>query len=233
MKPNITTAINTNTVAKCITKHRLIQQKTQADIANELNVSFQAVSKWERGICIPDLQKLVMLADIFQISLDEFFGRHVDNSEYNDENTAFKTAKHLIEARCNFDDISRLLNHLSNSQILQLGYIALKSKYKISEIRLLTDRLSNQERTEFAISAIQHKYSAKDILPLLDTLDSRQRCDVINTFTEYHHSFLGLENIIAELDEPHKNEAVRVALYNGCRLCDVGELINKITFGKD
>ena len=44
---------------------------TQEDLANRLNVSNQAVSKWEAGKCCPDIEILPELADFFGISIDE------------------------------------------------------------------------------------------------------------------------------------------------------------------
>ncbi len=49
------------------TQHNL----SQGDLANELNVSRQSISKWENGNSTPDLEKIVKLAEIFNISLDE------------------------------------------------------------------------------------------------------------------------------------------------------------------
>lgn len=48
---------------------------TQEALANRLEVSNQAVSKWESDQCCPDVMLLPRLADIFGISLDELFGR--------------------------------------------------------------------------------------------------------------------------------------------------------------
>lgn len=44
---------------------------TQEDLANTLNVSSQAVSKWENDLSIPDLPILIQMSDLFNISLDE------------------------------------------------------------------------------------------------------------------------------------------------------------------
>ncbi|MBQ3559030.1 MAG: helix-turn-helix transcriptional regulator [Agathobacter sp.] len=44
---------------------------TQKDIATHLNITDRAVSKWERGICAPDLALLEPLADILEISITE------------------------------------------------------------------------------------------------------------------------------------------------------------------
>ena len=47
------------------------QGLSQEDVAGKLGVSRQTVSKWESGQSYPDFQRLVLLADYFDISLDE------------------------------------------------------------------------------------------------------------------------------------------------------------------
>ena len=44
---------------------------TQEELAFKLNVSPQAVSKWENDLSIPDVTLLIALSDLFNISLDE------------------------------------------------------------------------------------------------------------------------------------------------------------------
>ncbi len=44
---------------------------SQGDIADALDVSRQSVSKWENNNAVPDLDKIVKLAEIFEVSLDE------------------------------------------------------------------------------------------------------------------------------------------------------------------
>lgn len=48
---------------------------SQGDLADALDVSRQSVSKWENNTAVPDLDKLIKLCDIFEISLDELAGR--------------------------------------------------------------------------------------------------------------------------------------------------------------
>ena len=43
---------------------------TQEELAEKLNVSRQSVSKWESGQSVPELEKLVALSEIFQVSTD-------------------------------------------------------------------------------------------------------------------------------------------------------------------
>ena len=44
---------------------------SQEELAGKLEVSRQSVSKWETGQSVPDLDKLIKLADLFGISVDE------------------------------------------------------------------------------------------------------------------------------------------------------------------
>lgn len=48
---------------------------TQNDIATKLNVSPQAISKWESDTSMPDISLLGDIADIFNVTIDELLGR--------------------------------------------------------------------------------------------------------------------------------------------------------------
>lgn len=52
---------------------------TQEKLAEYLNVSFQAVSKWETGAASPDLSMIVPLARLLDVTTDELFG--VDSNQ--------------------------------------------------------------------------------------------------------------------------------------------------------
>lgn len=52
-------------------KLRLEHNYTQEDIAKKIGISKQSVSKWELGKTYPDIDNLVMLSDIYGITIDE------------------------------------------------------------------------------------------------------------------------------------------------------------------
>lgn len=54
-----------------ISRLRTAHGMSQGDLAEALDVSRQSVSKWETGASVPELEKLVKLAQLFEISLDE------------------------------------------------------------------------------------------------------------------------------------------------------------------
>ena len=54
-----------------IVAYRKRSGMTQAKLAEQLNYSDKAVSKWERGESMPDVVTLVQLAELFEITVDE------------------------------------------------------------------------------------------------------------------------------------------------------------------
>ena len=65
---------NTMKTAKQIRAARIAQNMTQMNLADAMEVSYQAVSNWERGNSMPDISKLEQLCRILQITMDELLG---------------------------------------------------------------------------------------------------------------------------------------------------------------
>lgn len=57
---------------RVILRMRKAMGMTQNDFGKELNVTFQAVSKWENGLSLPDLNTISKMCKIFDITVDEF-----------------------------------------------------------------------------------------------------------------------------------------------------------------
>lgn len=58
-------------IGKFISENRKKLNMTQAELASKLNVTSQAVSKWENGRGIPDIEMLNSLSDIFQVDIKD------------------------------------------------------------------------------------------------------------------------------------------------------------------
>lgn len=43
---------------------------SQEQLAEKMGVSRQAVSKWESGICVPDIENIIALSELFEVSTD-------------------------------------------------------------------------------------------------------------------------------------------------------------------
>ncbi|MEE4194629.1 MAG: helix-turn-helix transcriptional regulator [Anaerolineae bacterium] len=79
---------------------------TQRQLARQLSVSHQAVSKWEQGAAVPDLETLIAMARLFGVSLDELtstdpvppvnFSREMDE-DFDEEEDEFEEEEEETE----------------------------------------------------------------------------------------------------------------------------------------
>ena len=83
--------------------YELRKQKglSQEELANRLNVSRQTVSKWEVGESTPDMEKLVAISELFDISLDELVLNKVSEKE--------DASEHIVKSELYSDIKERVL----------------------------------------------------------------------------------------------------------------------------
>ena len=73
--------INKNTFGEFLAAQRKEKGYTQKELAARLFVSDKAVSKWERGLSMPDISLLMPLADILDVTVTELLeGRKLDQT---------------------------------------------------------------------------------------------------------------------------------------------------------
>ena len=73
-----------STFQERLSKKRKEKKLTQAEVAEQLNVSFQAVSQWERGETSPDIDKLSEIANLYGVTIDWLIkGENVNSPEIN------------------------------------------------------------------------------------------------------------------------------------------------------
>lgn len=69
-----------------IYKLRTEKEMSQGDLADAMEVSRQSISKWETNGSVPELDKLVKLSEIFDVSLDELVtGKETEQQDKKDE----------------------------------------------------------------------------------------------------------------------------------------------------
>lgn len=80
---------------------KLRQEKniSQEDLAQELFISRQAISKWENGAVTPDLENLVKLSEILTVSLDELVKGEKRSSDNPEEYIEDDDSLHLLRER--------------------------------------------------------------------------------------------------------------------------------------
>lgn len=81
---------------------------TQKQIAEKLGMSDKSVSKWERGICLPDVSVYIELCDILKISINEFLA----GEDISEENIVKKSEDNLIQVTKDSKDKQKSLKRM-------------------------------------------------------------------------------------------------------------------------
>lgn len=86
-------------IANRLLQYRKQSKLSQEELAEKIGVSRQAVSKWERAEASPDTDNLILLAEVYGVTLDELLkGTTSGNSEQQpkpDENTTYVEDKRV------------------------------------------------------------------------------------------------------------------------------------------
>ncbi len=77
-----------------IIMHRKANGWSQEDFAEKLNVSRQAVSRWENGTALPDAQNILQISKLFQVTTDYLLN---DDYESDSDIPAVQTATNETE----------------------------------------------------------------------------------------------------------------------------------------
>jgi len=109
------------TIGSVIAKKRKELGLTQQKLAEQLNVSFQAVSKWENGTSVPDTLLLPRLAYVLQTSVDTIVGiKTVPITEYEKKYKGEKYYWGIIPNRLCYD-IMKLKPPVKPYKVLDIG----------------------------------------------------------------------------------------------------------------
>lgn len=73
------------TLGQKIFELRKAKNMTQLELANQLNITDKAVSKWERDISCPDINTFPKLAEILGVSVDELLQANANAKAEHDE----------------------------------------------------------------------------------------------------------------------------------------------------
>ena len=140
---------------------------TQEKLAQSLNVSFQAVSKWENNIALPDITLVPKIASFFGISLDELFDfnlahieeevhKIIDSASLYRESDPAKSKKILEDGLLQFPNHDMLLNCLL--------YVTDYSHFPDDTISIANRILDTSIRSEIKYDALRflaYAYKAK------------------------------------------------------------------------
>ena len=112
---------------------RFIQERrkdiniTQNELANKLNITDRAVSKWERGLCLPDASSMPLLCEILDITINDLFsGEKVDmkNNEKKLEENLLEMTRLKEEKDKQLLKLEVVIGYISSIMFLSLVFIA-------------------------------------------------------------------------------------------------------------
>ena len=136
-------------IGKFIAKERKIKELTQEELAEKLGITKNAVSKWERGLCLMDMSLLKPLSEILGVSINEILaGEKIEEKDIpkkSEENIIkltelvnLKSMKYGIIGMAIFSIILMLISFIkdvSMSSIVSLlcayNCVTFLSRYKI------------------------------------------------------------------------------------------------------
>ena len=147
---------------------------TQAQLAEKLGVSEQAISKWENGQCAPDVSLFPVMAEYFGVSIDRLFGYH--RNSYADEVKAIiKEADDSMDTYKEIEIVSEGLKRYPNSPDLK-NYLA----FSLSMVNRISE--DENERKEAVQKAIRL------CTEVVDTCGNTGKVDkALNTLVRIHN----------------------------------------------
>ena len=80
-------------IGKFIQEKRKKKNITQSTLAEKLNITDRAVSKWERGICLPDASTMPELCELLDITINDLFSGEMVMKKENEK----KLEENLLE----------------------------------------------------------------------------------------------------------------------------------------
>lgn len=108
--------MNQEKIGKFIAEKRKKKKLTQAQLAEKLGVSTNAVSKWERGLCLMDMSLLKPLSEILEVSVNEI----LSGEEIGEED---------LEKKCEENIVS--LTELVNLKTMKYGIIGMAAFFMV------------------------------------------------------------------------------------------------------
>ncbi|MCI8484405.1 MAG: helix-turn-helix transcriptional regulator [Lachnospiraceae bacterium] len=137
---------DTRTVGKKIAALRKEKNKTQMELADEMGVSYQAVSNWERGNSMPDISKLPQLSLILGCSVDEILGESKE-AELVEHVIDGTQKEYMVEENPEVDTVAAVVPLIKPEQTKDMAEIVVESAHREDE-REAEQETENQSKKE-------------------------------------------------------------------------------------
>lgn len=148
-------------IGKYIAGKRKALGMTQKQLAEKLNMSDKSVSKWERGVCLPDVSVYMELCEILGISINEFLaGEDIDaeNVEKKSEDNIIQVTKDSKKKQKNLKSILAVVTTFAVIMVLVLGAVFVHKVMQPKNYITAVDRTSAEMKTAELLSGADGAY---------------------------------------------------------------------------
>ena len=189
-------------IGKYIAGKRKALGMTQKQLAEKLNMSDKSVSKWERGICLPDVSVYMELCEILGISINEFLaGEDIDaeNVEKKSEDNIIQVTKDSKKKQKNLKSILALVTTFAVIMVLVLGTVFDHKVMQPKNYIIAVDRTSAEMKTAELLSGADgaylfNFYAKEEYKTLTIYLSEYQAGELINKSKVADLDYDGLES---------------------------------------
>ena len=189
-------------IGKYIAGKRKALGMTQKQLAEKLNMSDKSVSKWERGICLPDVSVYMELCEILGISINEFLaGEDIDaeNVEKKSEDNIIQVTKDSKKKQKNLKSILAVVTTFAVIMVLVLGAVFVHKVMQPKNYITAVDRTSAEMKTAELLSGADgaylfNFYAKEEYKTLTIYLSEYQAGELINKSKVADLDYDGLES---------------------------------------
>ena len=189
-------------IGKYIAGKRKALGMTQKQLAEKLNMSDKSVSKWERGICLPDVSVYMELCEILGISINEFLaGEDIDaeNVEKKSEDNIIQVTKDSKKKQKNLKSILAVVTTFAVTMVLVLGAVFVHKVMQQKNYITAVDRTSAEMKTAELLSGADgaylfNFYAKEEYKTLTIYLSEYQAGELINKSKVADLDYDGLES---------------------------------------
>lgn len=220
----------TNIIGENIRRLRRLHEITQETLAEAMNVTIAAVSKWERGECLPDVTMLVPLAAYFGVTTDELLGvreetRRQKIQAWYDRYKPVMYKETKESSQSHFDELLQLMREYPNDFELLSAYIVFavldpefwgqpdqteksrkKNYRKIEDACLkIIEKCTDESKRQTAFSALAELYAS------VGELEKGEKLITENVPFDLRHTMLSA--LYASVEHPETPRKYQYSMY--------------------
>jgi len=219
-KSEVSSFLNTQDIGKFLKESRQLKKLTQLDVARKLEVTPQAVSKWERSECLPDITLLPQIAQIYDVRIEDILAPNAvdDQADYNeimnvlgrfvDKQLFLRIEKEFLQAREAQDisvpiDIFMFLSQSQKDRLLDILFD--KDDYEII-LNEIIQYINITQKIKVVRKIIQKK-DYGHLEALIPFMTKNIKTEILENLLNYHQ-FEYIENMLPFLNHEQKNRII-------------------------